>query len=467
MATAVIGGGMMGLATAYFLARETAEVTVFEKEVQVGGLSRSVQLLPDLRWDKFYHVILSTDRELLDFVEEIGLSLDVRFTETKTGFFTGGRLYSMSSTLEFLKFKPLSLWSKLRLAAGILYVNRINDWSRLEKLYVKAWLIRVFGRRTYEQMWDPLLRSKLGASREQAAASFIWATIRRLYGTRHSGAKRELMGCVREGYSSILARLKERLAGMGVEIREGQGVQRVEPLPGGGAEVRAGNGVQRFDRVVLTVPNPEVLRLCPALPEDYRRRLESVRYLDLVCMTLVLRRGLSPFYVTNITDPGFPFTGLIDATNVVPPEVLHGKGLVYLPRYLSPGDAFAERSDEQVAGDFLRGVRRIHPGLSERDIITAAVNRERYVQPILEVGYSRRLPPMRTPLDGVYLVNTTMILNSTLNNNQVIGLARRLAGLVREPGKAGVSGKAGAQEKTGRPVKAEAAAAGQRTGVAG
>jgi protoporphyrinogen oxidase len=461
MATAVIGGGMMGLATAYYLAGQGAEVAVFEKEEQVGGLSRSVQLLPDLRWDKFYHVILSTDRELLDFVEEIGLSPEVRFTETRTGFFTGGRLYSMSSTLEFLKFKPLSLWSKLRLAAGILYVNRINDWSRLEKLYVKAWLIRVFGRRTYEQMWDPLLRSKLGASREQAAASFIWATVRRLYGTRHSGAKRELMGCVREGYSSILARLKERLADMGVAIREGQGVERVEPLPGGRTGVRTGAGVRRFDRVVLTVPNPEVLRLCPALPEDYRRRLESVRYLDLVCMTLVLERGLSPFYITNVTDPGFPFTGLIDATNVVPPEVLRGRGLVYLPRYLSPGDPYAGRSDQRVTRDFLQGLRRIHPELSGGDIITAAVNRQRYVQPILEVGYSRRLPSMRTPLEGVYLVNTTMILNSTFNNNQVVGLARRMAGLVRETEKAGRSNKTGASENAGER------AAGQGAAVAG
>ena len=39
--------------------------------------------------------------------------------ETKTGFYTDGKLYSMSNSLEFLRFPPLGLLSKLRLGATI------------------------------------------------------------------------------------------------------------------------------------------------------------------------------------------------------------------------------------------------------------------------------------------------------------------------------------------------------------
>ena len=67
MNVCVIGGGMMGLATAYYLAKPNVHVTVFEKEKEVGGLSRSAEMLPDLLWDRFYHVILSTDVELRRF----------------------------------------------------------------------------------------------------------------------------------------------------------------------------------------------------------------------------------------------------------------------------------------------------------------------------------------------------------------------------------------------------------------
>ena len=173
MHVGIIGGGMMGLATAFYLNKNGVQVTILEKETEIGGLSRAVEIIPGINWDRFYHVILSTDQVLLDFIDEIGLSLDVQFRETNTGFYTNGEFYSMSSTMEFLRFKPLSMLDKIRLGIGILYTSRINNWKRLEKIYVKTWLIRVFGRRNYERMWEPLLRSKLGTASEKTSAAFI------------------------------------------------------------------------------------------------------------------------------------------------------------------------------------------------------------------------------------------------------------------------------------------------------
>jgi hypothetical protein len=62
--------------------------------------------------------------------------------------------------------------------------------------------------------------------------------------------------------------------------------------------------------------------------------------------------------------------------------------------------------------------------------MTRIVHRESNVQPIQEVNYSPNIPSMETPLKNFYLVNTTMILNSTLNNNQVVVLARKMAELL-------------------------------------
>jgi hypothetical protein len=76
---------------------------------------------------------------------------------------------------------------------------------------------------------------------------------------------------------------------------------------------------------------------------------------------------------------------------------------------------------------FLAGLRRIHPGLAESDVVARAVQRETLVQPLQGLRYSEAIPPMSAPLEGLYLVNTTMIRDSTLNNNQVVRLARRMA----------------------------------------
>ncbi len=433
MNVGIIGGGMMGLCAAHYLAAAGATVTVLEQADDVGGLSRSDEVYPGVRWDRFYHVILTTDTDLLRFVEEIGLGLQVDFRQTRSGFFIDGRMHSMSSIKEFLTFRPLSFADKIRLGVGLLYATNVRDWKRLEKLYVKAWLIKVFGRRNFEKMWDPLLRAKLGPAAERTSAAFIWATIKRLYGTRQQGSKREMMGCVRGGYHSILQNLCRKLRERGVVLYTNWPVAAVRGTEDGGVQVVNRRGESRqFDQVLATVPNPCILNWLPDAPRDFRARLAGTEYLGVVCMTLVLRRSLSPFYVTNLTDTTLPFTGLIEATHVIPQDVLNGRTLIYLPRYLPSDDPFLAAPDDAIRAVFLTALKRMFPSFSDADILSSRIHRERYVQPVYSLGYSETVPPIRTPLKNFFMVNTSMILNSTLNNNQVVQLARGAVGILRE-----------------------------------
>jgi protoporphyrinogen oxidase len=428
---AIIGGGMMGLATAFKLSRDNIRVNVFEKDEEIGGLSRSDEILPGLRWDRYYHVILPTDEDLLEFIKELGLSDQVDFKETKTGFFTDGRIHSMSSTMEFLKFKPLSFANKIRLGLGILYASRLNNPAPLENTLAQPWLIKVFGRENYRKLWEPLLRSKLGAASSEISASFIWAYIHRLYGTRKDGSKKEMLGCVRGGYHSILNCLQEKISERGGKILPNHKVQKIEDLSNGKIRIYYGGGDKsEFDIVVACIPNPEVISMCPDLSDEYRSRLGKIRYLKLMCATLVLKKPLSPFYVMNLTDSGFPFTGLIEATHVIPPEMLGGKGLIYLPRYMAPDDPFYDKSNNEVLAIFQDALKRIFPEFSPKDVIGNAVHKEIHVQPIQALNYSADILPMETPLKNFYLVNTAMIRNSSLNNNQVIRLADAASKLI-------------------------------------
>jgi protoporphyrinogen oxidase len=433
MNVCVIGGGMMGLATAYFLAGPDVHVTVFEKEKEVGGLSRPAELLPGLLWDRYYHVILSTDVELLNFLNEIGLSLDIRFKATKTGFVTDGRLHPMSNIMEFLCFKPLSLLDKLRLGTGIFFASRIRTGGRLENIYAKTWLIHIFGRRNYEKLWDPLLRSKLGSASSKASGSFIWAIIKRYYGTRHKGSKQEFLGCVQGGYHSILRKIKEKLQERKVNILLGQSVVSISPSSNGSIAVLDSQGNKtHFDNVVATIPNPNIIPLLPCQAKTLKDQLNKIDYLNLICVVLVIKKSLCPFYITNITDSGFPFTGVIEATNIVPKEILGNHALVYLPRWMPADDPFINLSDSEIIDRFYKGLRAIFPEFSAESVTTALVHREFNVQPIQTVGYKKNVVPMATCIKGFYVVNTTMILNSTLNNNQVIRLARKMAEKIKE-----------------------------------
>ncbi|MHC5074654.1 MAG: FAD-dependent oxidoreductase, partial [Planctomycetota bacterium] len=280
-------------------------------------------------------------------------------------------------------------------------------------------------------MWAPLLRSKLGTSTNRASAAFIWAIIRRYYGTRHTHAKKEMMGCVRGGYFSILNHIRMYLSSNGTHIVTNCPVKNVESTNGDRIRIEVQNGSTfEFDSVIATTPNPMIKGLLPALPAEFKSKLATVRYLGVICVTLVLNKPLTPFYVTNLTDPEVPFTGLIEATNVIPSEILGGKTLVYLPKYVTPDDPCNEKSNEEIVDVFLKALKRMFPDLADEDIIIHAVHREPFVQPLQEICYSEKIVPMKTPIKNFYIVNTTMILNSTLNNNEVIKLARKAADLI-------------------------------------
>jgi protoporphyrinogen oxidase len=229
---AIVGSGFLGLTLALRLAEAGNQVTVFESASEIGGLASAWRINDDVVWDRHYHVTLLSDSFTHRIVEEIGLADEFEWVETKTGFYTEGKLVSMSNTLEFLKFPPLGLVSKFRLGGTIFYASRVRDWKALEKISVEDWLVRLSGRKTFEKMWKPLLMAKLGEAYRETSAAFIWATIQRMYAARNSGLKKEMFGYVRGGYARVLERFGGYLREKGVEIRLNSPVERVEQIAG-------------------------------------------------------------------------------------------------------------------------------------------------------------------------------------------------------------------------------------------
>jgi protoporphyrinogen oxidase len=424
---AVVGGGIMGITAALQLAKSGLfNVSLFEKRDHLGGVSDYYQWR-DVVWDRFYHVILSTDAQTINFVKMLGLEGDLFWQDTRSGFYGGGKLVSMSTTLDFVRFPFMSPWQKFRMGLGILYSMRIKDPSRLDKLYVRAWLTRVFGRRVYESIWEPLLRSKLGSAREKTSAAFIWATITRLYGTRQGKDKKEKMGHVKGGYRSVLTAAEGLLRDRGVAIRTNEAVTALRSAERASIEVITSRNKYFFDKVLFTMDCPAILDIVsPAIGNAYWEAMKQVSYLGICCVLLVLDRSLSPYYVINLLDKSLPFTGIIEATNVVPSSQVAGRHLVYLPKWAPSDDPIWSFSDEEVMNKFIGNLKRVFPALQETHILHRALFRERFVQPLQELGAFERTLAHTTPVPNVYVANTSMLTNTTLNNNAAISLARKV-----------------------------------------
>lgn len=420
---AIAGGGMLGLTLALRMAKQGHDVTLIEAASSLGGLA-GVWQIGDVVFDKHYHVTLLSDSRLRNLIEEIGLESDMTWVETKTGFYTNDKLYSMSDTAEFLKFPPLTMIEKLRLGGTIFYASKIKNWKRLENTRVADWLRRWSGKGTFEKIWQPLLRAKLGESYKTTAASFIWAHISRMYKARRTGLKKEMFGYVKGGYSRIINRIVEILGESGVAVRVNHPITKIKKDDDGRFTIDFGNQPsERFDKVIMTTPNSILSRVCEDLSQDERDRFDKVEYLGIICASVLLKKPLSKYYVTNITDTWVPMTAVIEMTTIVDPKELNGHSLVYLPKYVPAGHELFERSDDEIKTDFLAALDRMYPEFDRESVIDFKISRVRNVMAIPTLGYSELLPPMKSSVDGLYIVNSSYILKGNLNVNETITIA--------------------------------------------
>ncbi len=419
----IVGGGIMGMTLAHRLAQQGHNVTLFEAAPELGGLVSSWKM-NNVEWDKFYHVILLSDFRTRNILKEIGLENNIKWVETKTGFYINGRLYSMSDTIEFLKFPTLNFVDKFRLGLTIIVASKIKNWRRLEKIPVTNWLQKWSGKNTFNKIWLPLLRAKLGESYQKTSAVFIWATIQRMYGARRSGLKKEMFGFVDGGYKKVIKSFKEVLIKENVIIKNNFVATEVNTSPAGKPQIVFINKeTEEFDEVIVTLPSAISAKICTELSTFEKKRLNDVEYLSVICVAVLLDKSISNFYVTNITDSWVPFTGVIEMTALVDKKYLDGNTLVYLPKYVVANDPLFNQSDDEIENYFKENLKKMYPNICDNNIKFIGVARAKHVITVAKLNYSDLLPDIKTSVSNLYIINTSHIKDGTLNVNETIRVA--------------------------------------------
>jgi protoporphyrinogen oxidase len=419
----IIGGGIMGMTLALRLAEKGYEVTILESSSRLGGLTEATDMA-GVKWDRFYHVILMSDLYTRRIIKEIGLENDLKWVETKTGFYSDGKLFSMSNIIEYLKFPPINLIGKFRLGLTIIAASLIKNWRQMEKIPVEKWLKTWSGKQVFEKVWLPLLKAKLGEQYRETSALFIWTTIQRMYAARRTGLKKEMFGYVRGGYERINSAFKKKLKDVGVTVILNAKVKELCRDIEGNFEILTNQSIQyKFDYIISTLPSDLSVQIVPFLNVEEASRHKAIKYLGVICPSILLRKPLSKFYVTNIIDGWTPFTGIIEMTALVDPQELGNRSLVYLPKYVGTDNELFDKTEQELREYFLGALFKMYPTLSEDDVIHWNMASARRVFALPTLNYSEKLPPVKTSIQGYYIINSAQIINGTLNVNETVKVA--------------------------------------------
>ncbi|HEY3348253.1 MAG TPA: NAD(P)/FAD-dependent oxidoreductase [Thermoanaerobaculia bacterium] len=422
---AVIGGGLAGLVAADRLLGAGLPVTVFEKFPEAGGLVGVVEV-GGTALERYYHHLFTSDVDYVSFAEEFGLGGDLQWLKSRMGFFSGGKLWDFGTPASLLSFSPLGILGRLEFVLSTLKLRQSTDWRSLEGETAVAWMRRSGYARALDAVWGPLLFQKYGRRAEDVGLVWLWGKIALRTRSRDKTGLGERLGYLRgsfgRGVAAVLARVKAR----GGDVRTSRPVKIVRKA-GGGFDVEFAGGTETFDLVLSTVAIPELLRLAPDLPEDVRKAWSAISYCHALCPILELDRSLSPYYWLNVGDASMPFGGVIEHTNFIPREEYGGRHVVYISNYVLPDDPKWRSPDAALWAEYLPALKRINPAFDESWILKKQIGRAEYAQPIVVPGYSKLLPPLETPVPGLWSACMAQIYPEDRGQNYAVRIGRDAA----------------------------------------
>ena len=430
MKVGILGGGIMGVCIGYFLSKKGVQVEIFEASPMLGGLAGPLTLDDGTKVDRFYHAILSSDSHMRELCEELGIDGQLRFNETKMGFFYKNEIHSMNNIVEFLRFPPLGWIDRFRLGFTVLYAQFIRNWRRLEGISVEKWLIWLGGKRTYQNIWRPMLKAKFDGGFDDTPATYIWSRLVRIKSTRKGANQKEEAGHLIGGYISLIHAMAERIKELGGRIHLQTPVSKIEIEDNQAKGILVDDELIKFDRIISTLQPPIFQHLIPDASNEYRDFIGKTEYLGIICPLLVLDRPLTGYWTLNITDDSIPFTGIIETTSYINPQFVGSHHLIYLPKYTAPGSSLQRMSDEEIKELWLTYLEKMFPDFERHWIRYFIMNRARLVEPLHPVNGTHLIPPVHTPITNLYLATNAQIYPALTNGESISRKAREVSELV-------------------------------------
>lgn len=295
MDIAIIGGGISGLATAFYLNKELpdAKISIFESDAVLGGKAKTKEV-GGFRIEEGVNGFLSSKQESLDFVHESGndeIILRSNDAARKRFIYHKDTLHRLpENPKDFLTSRLLSFGGKLRVL-GEFFTPAKKDGS-LETLYEFG--VRRVGREFTEIFLDAMSAGIFGSTPKALcvnAAFPLVCELEREHGglfkgmikrkKKQAGPSGVLMS-FKEGMSQLIYALEHTLK---ADIYKNSPIKTVEKTKNG-YKLEGKNGSKEFDTLILSTPASEGATLIEGFAKELSERLREVEYSPMAVVAL-------------------------------------------------------------------------------------------------------------------------------------------------------------------------------------
>ena len=430
----IIGAGFTGLSSAYYLLKKGYHVEIFESAPFIGGQASTINL-SGFEIERGYHHLFTGDSQIIDLINDLGLQEKLKWHQSSVGIFDGEKIFSFQSPLDLIKFNKIPFFDRLRLGFITLLLKYKKNWKSLESMTASEWIKSWAGKNVYDQIWGPLLRGKFGDYSEEIGMPWFWGKIQTRFGSRKR-FNQEVLGYPNGSFKIILDTLDKKIHSLGGVIYKNTPVKKIyfndkKEIQIKFLENNLKQKTKNTNVVLSTVPSFEMLNICD-FPDEYKSKLEASKYLGASVFIMELKEKLTPFYWLNIADKNSPFLGVIEQSNLLSSEYYKNKNFLYLTNYLDRNDWRYKLEESELLNIYCDYLKKINPQFNKDWIIDYTYNKISAAQPIIGKNYGNIIPEISTPLEGVYLANTTQIYPEDRGTNYSVKMSQKVVDLIEK-----------------------------------
>lgn len=404
----IVGGGVSGLATAWWLARSGLRVEVWERAEQAGGKIRTCET-GGYTIEQAAALVLNYRPEVARLMAESGLDIYKVTPPTARRYLAQrGRLLPVPTRIGEMVASPLWSWrAKLRLLAEPLIPERGHDDET-----VSEFITRRLGREPLEKAMEPYVAGTLASDPDLASAVAVLprlTALERRYGsltvgvlaTRIGGRHR---GCPTESFSfaggmSILIEALARAPEL--RLRLGCAVTALEPNGADGWSVSGASAQGARDlharHVVLSVPADIAASLLLPLDVELARQLHGLQYSPVCVIHLAFDRSAVRHPLDGVgfltpRDPRLTVNGVLWMSTLFADRAPPGKTL--LACYLGGARAphVIDWDDGRSVATALAELKRLHGFSADPEMVQ--IHRHEQALPLYHGAYLARTREM-------------------------------------------------------------------------
>jgi len=387
MRTGILGGGLSGLTIGHFLKEKP---TILEKENEIGGLCRTFKQ-DGFTFDIGGHILFSRNKEILkEMVGLLGGNVEQLYRNNRVYFKGRFVKYPFENDLAALPKED---------AFECLYHYIVNDYPQPTNF--KEWLYRTFGKGIAEKYLIPYNEKIWNTKAENMSIEWCEGRIPK---PPVEDVIKSALGIRTEGYvhqlyfyypkSGGIRSLVDAIAADAGEIKTSFCVKKIQKT-NGNFVVSDGAATHEFDRLISTIPLPELIPALEGAPADVARAAAELAFNSVIIVLIgTARKNLSDKFAVYFPQDYLPFHRVC-FLEYLGARYRAGGNIGLIAEITSnKGDGFWEKSDGEIVAEVIKGLER-ERFISASDVSLTDVKRIKYGYVVYDLKHTEKTQKVR------------------------------------------------------------------------